>query len=178
MADQILYEGYPLPVLLRLARLMSAKGNPPDVIMSYSHWNLQNHSFERFAPLLIEAGAKQLLTASPFNMGYLTDRTPDWHPAGTEMMSLKDTQLLTMCKSWPGGLPNLALGYAFGQKSEVMANVPVVAGFSRTSEVHEAVAVWWEVTRGGNSKRKTQEASVMDAIREAGWENYSWKSPQ
>ncbi|KAF8607646.1 Aldo/keto reductase [Ceratobasidium sp. AG-I] len=170
--------GYPLPVLLRLSRLTSAKGNPPDIIMSYSHFNLQNHSFENFAPLLLETGAKQLLTASPFNMGYLTDHTPDWHPAGTKMMAFKDTQLLTMCKSWPGGLPNLALGYALGQKSEVMASVPIVAGFSRISEVHEAVAVWREVTNGGSKSRKEQENAVVDAIRGAGWENYSWRSPQ
>lgn len=94
------------------------------------------------------------------------------------MMSLKNNQLLGMCSSWPGGLPNLALGYALGQKSEVMANVPMVAGFSRTKEVHEAVAVWREVMSGGGTARKVQEKAVVDAIREAGWENYSWRSPE
>ncbi|KDN50910.1 hypothetical protein RSAG8_00539, partial [Rhizoctonia solani AG-8 WAC10335] len=38
--------GYPLPVLLRLGRLVAAKGNPADIILSYSHSNLQNHAFE------------------------------------------------------------------------------------------------------------------------------------
>ncbi|KAG8747506.1 hypothetical protein FRC10_000642 [Ceratobasidium sp. 414] len=170
--------GYPLPVLLRLGRLVAAKENPPDIIMSYSHFNLQNHTFENFAPLLRETGAKQLLAASPFNMGYLTDRTPDWHPAGAEMVGFKNRRLLPMCESWPGALPNIALGYALGQKSEAMGGVPLVAGFSRTSEVHEAVAVWREVENGGSKARKSLEAKVVEAIREAGWENYSWKSPQ
>jgi D-arabinose 1-dehydrogenase len=170
--------GYPLPVLLRLARLLTAKGNPPDVIESYSHFNLQNHAFEAFAPLLFESGVKQLLTASPLNMGYLSDRTPDWHPAGVEMMGLKNTRLLGMCKSWHGGLPNIAIGYALGQKSGVMANIPTIAGFSRTSEVHEAVAVWREVANGRSEARKARENEVVDVIKEAGWENYSWKSPE
>ncbi|KAG9101082.1 hypothetical protein FS749_010488 [Ceratobasidium sp. UAMH 11750] len=170
--------GYPLPVLLRLGRLVAAKGNPPDIIMSYSHFNLQNHAFESFAPLLREIGAKQLLVASPLNMAYLTDHTPDWHPAGAEMIGFKNSQLLPLCESWPGALPNIALGYALGQKSGAMEGVPLVAGFSRTSEVHEAVAVWREVENGGSEARSSLEAKVIEATREAGWENYSWKSPR
>ncbi|KAG9103206.1 hypothetical protein FRC06_011795 [Ceratobasidium sp. 370] len=170
--------GYPLPVLLRLGRLVAAKGNPPDIIMSYSHFNLQNHTFENFALLLRETGAKQLLVASPFNMGYFTDHTPDWHPAGAGMVKFKNSRLLPMCESWPGALPNVALGYALGQKSGAIEGVPLVAGFSRTSEVHEAVAVWREVENGGSEARKSLEAKVIEAIRGVGWENYSWKSPQ
>lgn len=34
--------GYPLPTLLRLARLLQARGMPLDVLQSYSHYNLQN----------------------------------------------------------------------------------------------------------------------------------------
>ncbi|KAG9127927.1 hypothetical protein FRC07_007367 [Ceratobasidium sp. 392] len=170
--------GYPLPVLLRLGRLVAAKGNPPDVIMSYSHFNLQNHAFESFAPLLRETGAKQLLIASPLSMGYLTERPPVWHPAGAEMISFKDDQLLPLCKSWPGGLPNIALGYALAQRSGAMEGVPLVAGFSRTSEVHEAVAVSREVEHGTSEPRKKLETEVIETIRKAGWENHSWKSPQ
>ncbi|QRW01776.1 aldo/keto reductase family protein [Ceratobasidium sp. AG-Ba] len=169
--------GYPLPVLLRLGRLVAAKGNPPDVIMSYAHWNLQNHTFEKFAPLFREAGAKQLLTASPLNMGYLTASPPSWHPAGAEMIAFKNEKLLPMCSSWPGGLPNVALGYALTNTSGAMAGVPLVIGFSRPSEVHEAVAAWRQVENGSSESRKAQEAAVVAALREAGWENHSWKSP-
>jgi D-arabinose 1-dehydrogenase len=169
--------GYPLPVLLRLVRLVAAKGNPVDIILSYSHSNLQNHSFEAFAPFFLQAGVRQLLTASPFNMGYLTDHTPDWHPASPEMMAFKDNQLIKMCQSWPGGLPNLALGYALGRNSGVMADIPTVAGFSRISEVHEAVSVWREVANSTSNIRKDQENAVIQALQESGWENYSWRSP-
>ncbi|KAG8679578.1 hypothetical protein FRC09_018866 [Ceratobasidium sp. 395] len=170
--------GYPLPVLLRLGRLVAAKGNPPDIIMSYSHFNLQNHAFESFAPLFRETGAKQLLVASPLSMGLLTDNPPKWHPAGAEMIKFKDSQLLPMCKSWLGGLPNVALGYVLAQNSGAMAGVPLVAGFSRRSEVHEAVAVWREVENGSSDARKDLEANIVETIRKASWENHSWKSPQ
>ncbi|KAH7343848.1 NADP-dependent oxidoreductase domain-containing protein [Rhizoctonia solani] len=170
--------GYPLPVLLRLGRLVAAKGNPADIIMSYSHFNLQNHAFEVFAPLLLQTGVKQLLTASPFNMGYLTSRTPEWHPAPTEMVSFKDDQLVKLAEKWPGGLPNLAMGYALRRNSGVMADIPTVAGFSRTSEVHEAMSVWREVTGGVSSPRHELELAVIQAVKDAGWENYSWKSPR
>ncbi|KAG8715424.1 hypothetical protein FRC11_004203 [Ceratobasidium sp. 423] len=169
--------GYPLPVLLRLGRLVAAKGNPADVIMSYSHSNLQNHAFEVFAPLLLQTGVKQLLTASPFNMGYLTNRTPGWHPAPPEMVSLKDNQIMKLTEKWPGGLPNLAMGYALRRNSGVMADIPTVAGFSRTSEVHEAMTVWREVMGGVSSTRHDLEVAVIQAVKDAGWENYSWKRP-
>ncbi|KAF8709291.1 Aldo kereductase, partial [Rhizoctonia solani] len=172
---QIGFTGYPLPVLLRLARLVAAKGNPADIILSYSHHNLQNHSFEAFAPLLLKTGVKQLLTASPFNMGYLTDRMPAWHPAPPEMVSLRDNRLLKLTENWPGGLPNLAAGYAFRRNSGVMADIPTVAGFSRTSEVHEAVSVWHEVTSGVPNTRHDLELTVIQTMAE--WRNYSWKSP-
>ncbi|KAG8796788.1 hypothetical protein FRC12_000038 [Ceratobasidium sp. 428] len=146
--------------------------------MSYSHFNLQNHAFESFAPLLRETGAKQLLVASPLSMGLLTDNPPEWHPAGAEMIKFKDSQLLPMCKSRPGGLPNVALGYVLAQNSGAMAGVPLVAGFSRRSEVHEAVAVWREVENGSSNTRKDLEAKIVETIRKAGWENHSWKSPQ
>lgn len=169
--------GYPLPVLLRLGRLVAAKGNPPDIIMSYAHWNLQNHAFDVYAPLFRETGAKELLTASPLNMGYLTPSPPSWHPASTEMIAFKDENLIPMCREWPGGLPNVALGYALAKTSGAMAGVPLVTGFSRTREVHEAVAVWREVENGSSEARKSQENVVIEALREAGWENHSWRSP-
>ncbi|CAE7114452.1 unnamed protein product [Rhizoctonia solani] len=170
--------GYPLPVLLRLGRLVAARGNPADIIMSYSHSNLQNRAFEVFAPLLLQTGVKQLLTASPFNMGYLTNRTPEWHPAPPEMVSFKDNHLMKLAENWTGGLPNLAMGYALRRNSGVMADIPTVAGFSRRSEVHEAMSVWYEVTGDASSTRHTLELAVIQAVKDAGWENYSWKSPQ
>ncbi|CAE6454520.1 unnamed protein product [Rhizoctonia solani] len=168
--------GYPLPVLLRLGRLVAAKGTPADIIMSYSHSNLQNHAFQVFAPLLLQTGVKQLLTASPFNMGYLTNRTPSWHPAPIEMVTFKDDQLSKLTREWPGGLANIAMGYSL-RNSGVMA-LPLVAGFSSTSEVHEAMSIWREVTSGVSSGRHELELAVIQAVKDAGWENYSWKSPQ
>lgn len=94
------------------------------------------------------------------------------------MIAFKDNQLMKMCESWKGGLPNLAMGYALGRNSGVMADIPTVAGFSRTSEVHEAVAVWREVANGASGGRRERENAIIETLGESGWENYSWRSPQ
>ncbi|KDQ29275.1 hypothetical protein PLEOSDRAFT_2849, partial [Pleurotus ostreatus PC15] len=103
--------GYPLPTLLRLA--LCILHNPPyepvDVILSYSHLNLQNSTFLAFAPHLItRAKVKQLLAASPLSMGLLTPSPPQWHPAPPPLKA----SAAAAGKLWDKGLPDLALGYS------------------------------------------------------------------
>ncbi|KAF7353094.1 hypothetical protein MVEN_01277400 [Mycena venus] len=83
--------GYPLYTLLRIALLILH--NPPfkpvDVVLSYSNLSLQNGTFLEFAPELLQrAKVGQLLAASPFSMGLLTDAgPPSWHPASPALRS-------------------------------------------------------------------------------------------
>lgn len=98
--------GYPIPVLLRLCRLIACTPpfRPVDVIVSYCHRTLQSDLLRRYEPLFAQdisaarvhaagvAGydvaqlepwhAPTIINASPFSMGLLTDAgPPPWHPA-------------------------------------------------------------------------------------------------
>jgi D-arabinose 1-dehydrogenase len=148
-----------------------------DIILSYSHLNLQNSTLVNFVrPLIERAHVKQLITASPFNMGLLTNAPPvPWHPASAELKAavLKAGET---ARPWPGGLPNLALGYAI-RESKVF-DLPLVAGFSVAREVHECVAVWREIQAGVNSEpREEMEKKVLSVFEESGHYNESWASP-
>ncbi|KAG8904808.1 hypothetical protein FRB99_001114 [Tulasnella sp. 403] len=172
-------KGYPLPTLLRLALLiLHTTGNPVDTVLSYAHYNLHNSTFAAYLPVLTSrANVTRVLTASPLNMGLLTPSPPPWHPAPA---ALRDTVNQVMesdiVKSWPGGLPNLALGFSLrGGALDPM--VPNVIGLSSPKEVHEAVAVWREVTSQGDSqaqKRKDAEVAVRNQFASAGWADASW----
>ncbi|EIW62146.1 Aldo/keto reductase [Trametes versicolor FP-101664 SS1] len=169
--------GYPLPTLLRLALLvLHATGKPLDVLLSYSHSNLQNATVAAFAPhFRARAQIPQLLTASPLNMGLLTPRYPPWHPASPELREAA-AKAREACEEalWDGGLPNVAVGYGFRKGAEV--EVPVVVGLSNLAEVHESVRAWRGVKAGTDeAKRVALEQRVVDIFGEhAGW---SWASP-
>ncbi|PAV21138.1 Aldo keto reductase [Pyrrhoderma noxium] len=132
--------GFPLPTLLRLALLIlhTPPYKPIDIILSYSHSNLQNPSFASFAPILrSRAHVSQLVAASPLNMGLLTPRPPVWHPAPEALREAvrRAVGVVAGAKAlveggkeygngveqehgkgggggWEGGLPDVALGYA------------------------------------------------------------------
>lgn len=171
--------GYPLPTLLRLALLIAhhSPDQPVDVILSYSHLNLQNSSLINFVqPLVERARVKQVITASPFNMGLLTNAPPvPWHPASPALKAAV-LDAAEVARSWPGTLPNLALGYAIRESREL--NLPLVAGFSVTREVHENVAVWREVEAGENRQTRVEmERKVLNVFEKSGHYNESWASP-
>lgn len=110
-------QGFPLPTLLRIALLIlhTPPYKPVDIILSYSHSNLQNPSFASFAPVLrSRAQVKQLVAASPLNMGLLTPKPPVWHPAPQPLRDAvqQAVDLIASQEDWEGGLPDLALGYA------------------------------------------------------------------
>lgn len=153
--------------------------NPPykplDILLSYSHYHLQNNVFTTYLPLLVNrAKVAQIGTASPFSMGLLTPNPPPWHPATPEIMAARE-RAIAICHDWDGGLPNLALG--FGLREGGMPNVPRVVGLTHMWEVHEAFRVWREAQNGEDVKRKEHEEAVRRVFKEAGCENLSWDSP-
>ncbi len=95
--------GYPLPVLLRLSRLVAttAPYRPLDVVLNYSNHCLHSDVLEGWKELFAadprgssgEASLKELtwrapllLNGSPFSMGLLTDgNPPPWHPASSAL---------------------------------------------------------------------------------------------
>lgn len=175
--------GYALPALLRIAILVlnTAPYQPLDIVMSFSHSNLQNAVFYDFLPAFKgRARIPRVLTASPLNMGLLTPSPPSWHPAPSAMVDLtKQIIQMDQVQQRPGGLPNVALGYAFrrAEGGGEEGSIPTVVGLSTLKEVHECVAVWREVVGGsGNQEeRKSIEEVVRSSYRNAGWADYSWK---
>jgi D-arabinose 1-dehydrogenase len=174
--------GYPLPCLLRLSHLLSPA---PSSILSYSHSNLQNEAFGGYLPHF--PADCRLLTASPLNMGLLVPSgAPDWHPA---LSDPKNASILPVSReaaevaaAWPGGLPDVALGYGLRNLPLPAGKegvVPVVVGAKNPDEVHQAVRVWREVneSRADDVARREMEQKVRDVWVRGGWEDVSWESP-
>ncbi|KAI0771534.1 Aldo/keto reductase [Trametes elegans] len=170
--------GYPLPTLLRLALLVlhTPPFEPLDVLLSYSHSNLQNCTAADYAPHFRDrARVAQLVTASPLNMGLLTPTPPQWHPATAEIKEAT-TRAGRLCEEaqWEGGLPNVAVGYGFRKGAQL--GLPVVVGLSNPREVHESVRVWREIKDGKDQeKRIALEEQIAGLYGDSlGW---SWSSP-
>jgi len=170
--------GYQLPTLLRLALLILH--SPPykavDVILSYSHLSIQNDTFKDFLPHFTgRAKVRQVVTASPLSMGLLTLKPPVWHPAPATVKAAC-SKAENVCVGWDGGLPNIALGYAYGAAKEL--GVATVAGFGVPREVHETLKVWRELSKGDNAQqRKEYEEKVIQVLEEHKSKDFSWKSP-
>ena len=86
--------GYPLPVLLRLAKVIRAEtGRPLDIIQSYAHFTLQNTCLGDDDTLagFRDAGVAVVPNASPLGMGLLRSvgvpvgAKGDFHPAPPEL---------------------------------------------------------------------------------------------
>lgn len=171
--------GYPLPVLLRLAILvLHATGEPLDVLLSYSHLNLQNDTFALYVPQLRErAKIKQLLTASPLNMGLLTSTPPPWHPAPPGLReAASQAHSICVANGWGRGLPSIALGFAYRKAKEL--ELPTVVGLSNPREVHETMKAWRELNSEMGDvalKRRAVEALAIDQF--STFQGWSWASP-
>lgn len=175
----LLLVGYPLPVLLRIALLvLHHTGQPLDVLLSYSHLNLQNDTFATYVPHFRDrACIKQLLTASPLNMALLTPKPPSWHPAPPALQeSSVNAHDTCVTEGWPTGLPNIALGFAYRNAKEL--DLPTVVGLSNPDEVHQTMKIWRELnSEDGDmlSKRKATETLSMNHI--STFRGWSWASP-
>ncbi|KAJ6538994.1 NADP-dependent oxidoreductase domain-containing protein [Mycena capillaripes] len=171
--------GYPLYTLLRVALLILH--NPPfkpvDVMLSYSNLTLQSGTFLQFAPQLLErAHVQQLLAASPFSMGLLTDvGPPSWHPASPVLLAAS-VQAAEESKAGGRSLADLATGYCIRHTGGV---IPLVVGLSQPKEVHECVKVWREIEMAGDDDvhRLEQEEAVKSIFKEVGVLDWAWASP-
>ncbi|KAJ7667654.1 Aldo/keto reductase [Mycena polygramma] len=153
--------GYPLYTLLRVALLIlhSPPFKPIDVILSLTE----------------RAQVRQLLAASPFSMGLLTDAAPPpWHPASPVLLRAT-AEAARISKARGRSLADLATGYCIRHTGGA---VPLVAGFSRPEEVHECIKVWREIEAGEDDmQRMEQEEVVKSVFREAGVLDWAWASP-
>lgn len=143
--------GYPLPTMLRLARLIAVKLAPLDIMQSYCHHTvrssslplepklisppfqqLQNTTLSSFAPYFKAAGVKQIISASPLSMGLLrTAGGQAWHPASPELQQA-NTEAIETLAARGVKLEDVALGFGFSSAAlgEDATPTPIVVGLS------------------------------------------------
>lgn len=94
-------------------------------------------------------------------------------------------------ENWPGGLPNVCIGYAFREKwdkglslaeqdgNNGRTEIPSVIGFSTPEEVKESLKVWREVNVGGevDKQRLEMEDKVLSEMKDSGFYGWAWESP-
>ncbi|GAA5914420.1 hypothetical protein JCM6882_008228 [Rhodosporidiobolus microsporus] len=187
------FSGFPLPTLLRLARLVHARlGTPLDILQSYSHHTLQNTSLSAFLPLFYAAGVKQLITASPLSMGLLRSQAaPAWHPASPALKAATQ-EAVEVCAKRGVALEDVALGFGFSSAklaADEGRETPSVVGLSTPEEVHETMKVYHAVYGAGESRKgrapgtglseKQQvqsdlEGEVVGIFKRTGTMNWTW----
>lgn len=155
--------GYPLPVLLRISRLVATNApyRPLDTILSYSNHCLHSDVlpgwYELFAadPRADENSALPdlqwkapvIVNGSPFSMGLLTDGSPpDWHPA-SDALRKASTEASAKLKQAGGSLVHTALTYGL-RGSEVPRHgakkpqLRALVGLSHPDHVHSAIEAY------------------------------------
>ncbi|KAH9816089.1 NADP-dependent oxidoreductase domain-containing protein [Melampsora americana] len=176
--------GYPLPTLLRISQLINFKLRKPlDILMSYSHYNLQNRSLLSFLPLFHQSGIHQIINASPFSMGLLTTIGPQaWHPAPDELKSLCH-KISQMCEEeYQIRLEKVALRFGIRKKSRNQESLKlmdsIVIGFSSVKEVEECIEIRDEVWKEDEVENQIQlELELENRFKESGYLNWSWPTP-
>ena len=147
-------------------------------MMSYSHLTIQNDTLLSFVKELTErARVGQLIAASPLCMGLLTPNPPGWSLA-PQQLKAASSEAVSVCSAWPGGLPNIALGFAYRNVRRL--GIPIVVGMGSLEQVHETMRVWREVVSDDGlvvQERKEHEDRVIRVFDASGYRNYSWPSP-
>ncbi|GAA5871778.1 hypothetical protein JCM3774_000297 [Rhodotorula dairenensis] len=188
------FSGYPLPTLLRIARLIAHHLEPIDIMQSYCHHTLQNLTLREFYPLFVQAGVKQILVASPLSMGVLRGAPPpEWHPISPACRTAT-AEAVELCTSRGKKLADVALGYGFSSVKPREAiqgrDTPSVVGLSTPEEVHDAMKVFHSIYGQGGESRTGRlpgeglsekcadqlelEKGVVDCFRKHGGLNWTW----
>lgn len=175
--------GFPLPQLLRLSLLaLHTTGSPIDVVQTYAHQTLLNHTLEAgyLAALKERAQVGTVINASPLAMGVLTEGLgPEWHPVrGEEGMLRAVKEAVEVCKAQGTTLADTALRYGLrelvpgdGQK------VPCVIGCKDVDEVKKAVEAWLKTNTGVDQKADETVEKVVRLFEDNKLRGWSWQSP-
>ncbi|CAO1613169.1 unnamed protein product [Sympodiomycopsis kandeliae] len=167
---------YPLPVLLRLSRLVESRlGQSLDAILSYSNHTLHSDLLPLYKPLFNPSIL--LFNGSPFSMGLLTERgAPEWHPASNALQKA--------CKQsseqlQPVSLAQVAL--TFGIRGSEDSSTRTLLGMSEIQHVHAAIRAHRLLKEGHETeeyrKQLQHEQVVKGNVEKAGALNWSWASP-
>ena len=172
--------GYPLEVLDSLAKRITQEQRPLDIILSYSHYNIQNTTLIPQIRRFKETGIKAVSSASPLSMGLLKEGgPPDWHPASA---TLKEDVLAAvdfLADHYEGHytMANLAVGYALKHAKEDGVASTVI-GFCAIEEMEEAVQLYWEVVSSSTELRQSRNEAERQVTKIMSRSlNETWPSP-
>ena len=166
--------GYPLPVLLRLSRLVAttAPYRPLDVVLSYSNHCLHSDVLQGWKPLFaadprgsdgtdslsqLTWKAPLLLNGSPFSMGLLTDGTPPpWHPAsGALKAATKQASQTLLAQGSSLTMTSLTYGFRGSELPHLSGQGPqlrTLVGLSHPDHVHSAIEAYRVLIAGAGGK--------------------------
>ncbi|CAB4385070.1 Aldo/keto reductase [Rhizophagus irregularis] len=169
--------GYPLDVLLKIARFQYERDQPIDAILSYSHYCLHNIKLVDYIQEFKYVGVQYIMNASPLSMGLLRNsEPPEWHPASTGLRHAV-TQSAVLAARNNLNISKLALQFALDYDDITST----VIGLSNPSEVDEAIAILKELHARKKGKKTIPEIEkkILNEIHQIlePHFNRSWDSP-
>ncbi|CAG8630174.1 4735_t:CDS:2 [Funneliformis caledonium] len=175
--EDVVEEGYPLDVLLKIARLQYDRNQPIDVILSYSHYCLHNIKLSDYIQEFNRVGVRYIMNASPLSMGLLRNNgPPDWHPASNELRHAV-AQSSALASSNNLNISKLAILFAL----DLSGIITTVIGLSNPTEVDDAISFLKEAQarQRGEAVTPEIEKKVLTEIHQIlePYFNLSWDSP-
>ncbi|CAG8520412.1 13645_t:CDS:2 [Acaulospora morrowiae] len=177
--------GYPLDVLIRISQIQYDRGQPVDVVLSYSHYCLHNTCLSSCINIFHSLGVIYVMNASPLSMGLLREApAPDWHPAPPELREAA-SKCAMLAQKEGLKLSHLAIQFAL-EYEEVKSTI---IGFSNAKEVEEGIECLSRMSRRkinekagvieGEDEKYKKEQIVINMIRKymKSWDKWSWRSP-
>jgi aryl-alcohol dehydrogenase-like predicted oxidoreductase len=155
--------GYPLSLLCRAIERCNL-----DVVISYSHFTLQNqHLVTELLPVAEQHGVG-VLNGSPLCLGLLTNQgPPPWHP-GSERLKAAARQAAELCRQRGADISRLGMQFCFGEERIVST----ITGAPRKEELAVNLnALSTPIDRGLLSEVQSILAAVMNET----WPSGNWK---
>ena len=149
--------GYPLEVLDRASQRAEV-----DVIMSYSHYCLNDTSLRQLAPAWRQRGVG-VISASPLSMGLLTPVPPDWHPAPPELRAAA-LRAVEHCNENDADLPFLAMQFA-------LRDPPADSTMTGTSRLAKLEANLAALTTPIDEKLLDEVFDVFAPVKDLTWQS-------
>lgn len=176
--------GYPLPVLVRISRLIETRHHRPlDAILSYSNHTLHSDILPTYIDTFFNKSTPPLiLNGSPFSMGLLTDNPPPtWHPASDELKQAcvkSSTEIRSQDQTT--NLAQVALTFGIRGAEDAANPLRTLLGMSDINHVHAAIMAYKVLSDKSTSEYKRQvemEMLVKRNVQDVGAYGWSWASP-
>ncbi|ORX88622.1 Aldo/keto reductase, partial [Basidiobolus meristosporus CBS 931.73] len=168
---QVGISGYPLDVLLNIARIQHERNQPLDVVLSYCHYTLQNTLLAEYLPRFKSYGVVHVINASPLSMGLFREGpTPDWHP-GSDAMKEAVRLAKEVCVEHGVKISEVASKFAFNHPGFAST----IIGCCKAEEIQQAYEQSQMIESGDRPVDSVVLAKILRLMEP--FHNYSWPSP-